>query len=211
MPPLVPASTNSRPFASSAFARRIESRKFELPPSMMMSPPARWGTSCSIVLSTAGPEGTITQATRRPVSCRQVSARSRAPLAPSCTCVWMTSALRSYTTTSCPPWSSRRTMLPPMRPNPIIASCIAAPPSDGHGQRRQVAAEPWGVEVQNRAHPEQPRRLEVVLAVVNEHGSRRVGLRHHQRALVDLARGLEDPHPARREERVEDVPQAEHL
>src|SRR2546430_10016040 len=32
-------------------------------------------------------------------------------------------------------------MLPPMRPNPIIASCIAAPPSDGHGQRRERSEE----------------------------------------------------------------------
>src|SRR6059058_911260 len=177
MPPLVPASTNSRPFASSAFARRIESRKFELPPSMMMSPPARWG----------------------------------AHLAPSCTCVWMTSALRSYTTTSCPPWSSRRTMLPPMRPNPIIASCIAAPPSSGHGHRREIAAESWGVYVENGVHAESPRRLEVGLAVVDEHGGGRLRLRHHQRALVDLGLGLEHPHPARREECGEDVSQAERL
>src|SRR2546422_3212768 len=209
MPPLVPASTNSMPFASSAFARRIESRKFELPPSITMSPRVRWGTSCSIVLSTACPDGTITQATRRPVSCLQTSARSRAPFAPSCTCAWIASELRSYTTTSCPPWSSRRTMLPPMRPNPIIASCIAAPPSDGHGQRREIPAQLWGVVIQNRVHPEPPCGLEVVLAIVDECRRRRLGLRHHQGTLVDLPRGLEDAHPARREERVEDVPQAE--
>src|SRR5207244_997082 len=84
-----------RPDVRVAFARRIESRKFELPPSITMSPRVRWGTSCSIVLSTACPDGTITQATRRPVSCLQTSARSRAPFAPSCTCAWIASELRS--------------------------------------------------------------------------------------------------------------------
>src|SRR2546427_8547783 len=100
-------------------------------------------------------------------------------------------------------------MLPPMRPNPIIASCIAAPPSDGHGQRREIPAQLWGVVIQNRVHPEPPCGLEVVLAIVDECGRRRLGLRHHQGTLVDLPRRLEDAHPARREERVEDVPQAE--
>src|SRR5690349_14483532 len=108
--------------------------------------------------------------------------------------------------TSCPPWSSRRTMLPPMRPSPIIASCIAAPPSSGHGQRREIPAEPWGILVQNRVDPEPPCRLEVGLAVVDEHGGGRLCLRHRQRALVDLRCWLQGPDPARSEERDEDVP-----
>src|SRR5882724_9839256 len=83
-------------------------------------------------------------------------------------------------------------MLPPMRPSPIIASCIAAPPSDGHGQRREIPAQLWGVVIQNRVHPEPPCGLEVVLAIVDECGRRRLGLRHHQGTLVDLPRGLED-------------------
>src|SRR2546426_8273020 len=71
-------------------------------------------------------------------------------------------------------------MLPPMRPNPIIASCIAAPPSDGHGQRREIPAQLWGVVIQNRVHPEPPCGLEVVFAIVDECRRRRFGLRHHQ-------------------------------
>src|SRR2546427_4235899 len=77
-------------------------------------------------------------------------------------------------------------MLPPMRPNPIIASCIAAPPSDGHGQRREIPAQLWGVVIQNRVHPEPPCGLEVVFAIVDEGRRRRLGLRHHQGTLVDL-------------------------
>src|SRR5256885_2680762 len=77
-------------------------------------------------------------------------------------------------------------MLPPMRPNPIIASCIAAPPSDGHGQRREIAAQLWGVVIQNRVHPEPPCGLEVVLAIVDECGRRRLGLRHQDRKSTRL-------------------------
>src|SRR2546426_3353496 len=47
---LFPYTTLFRsPCALSASARRSESRKFELPPSMTMSPRARCGTSCSMV------------------------------------------------------------------------------------------------------------------------------------------------------------------
>src|SRR6266702_2686357 len=211
IPPLVPTSTNSIPRFLSASARRSESRKFELPPSMTMSPLARCGTSCSMVLSTGAPAGTITQTTRRGASCFATSARSLAPFDPLATCAFTASALESYTISSCPPWSNRCTMLPPIRPNPIIASCIAAPPSDGHGQRREIPAQLWGVVIQNRVHPEPPCGLEVVFAIVDECCRRRLGLRHHQGTLVDLPRGLEDAHPARCEERVEDVPQAEHV
>ena len=68
IPPLVPASMNSSPLPASEAARRCESRKFEFPPSMMMSPRERPGNSSSIVLSTAFPAGTITQITRGAVS-----------------------------------------------------------------------------------------------------------------------------------------------
>src|SRR5436189_3925755 len=162
-----------------------------------------------MVPSTAAPAGSITQTIRRGVNCLTTSARSFAAFTPLPAWALTAAALWSYTMTSCPPWSSRRTMLPPMRPNPIIASCIAAPPSDGHGQRREIPAQLWGVVIQNRVHPEPPCGLEVVFAIVDECRRRRLGLRHHQGTLVDLPRGLEDAHPARREERVEDVPQAE--
>src|SRR5207245_183743 len=81
-PPLVPTSTNSIPWVLSASARRSESRKFELPPSMTMSPRVRCGTSCSMVLSTGAPAGTMTQTTRRGASCLATSARSFAVLTP---------------------------------------------------------------------------------------------------------------------------------
>src|SRR2546427_11190520 len=101
-------------------------------------------------------------------------------------------------------------MLPPMRPNPIIASCIAAPPSDGHGQRREIPAQLWGVVIQNRVHPEPPWGLEVVFAIVDECRRRRFGLRHQLGTLADLPRGLADAHPALRVIRVQDVQHAEY-
>ena len=81
-----------------------------------------------MVLSTGAPAGTITQTTRRGASCLATSARSFAVLTPLPTWVLTAAALESYTISSCPPWTSRSTMLPPMRPNPIIANCIVATP-----------------------------------------------------------------------------------
>ena len=128
MPPLVPASMNSSPCSLSRAARRIESLKFELPPSMMTSPLESAGTSASIVLSTGPPAGTMIHTTRGALSCAQTSARSLAAAAPIPTCAFTASALRSYTTTWCPPCSRRCTMLPPIRPRPIMASCIERSP-----------------------------------------------------------------------------------
>src|SRR5438128_1170836 len=114
MPPLVPTSMNSIPRAVSASARRCESRKFELPPSMTTSPRARCGTSWSMVLSTGAPAGTITQTTRRGGRSRATSARSFAALTPFPTCALTASALRSYTISSCPPpWGHPPTICPP--------------------------------------------------------------------------------------------------
>ncbi len=63
-PPETPVPTKRKPFASSAFVRRIESGKCELPPSMTMSPGDRCGRSCSMRSSTGLPALTISM-TRR--------------------------------------------------------------------------------------------------------------------------------------------------
>src|SRR5436190_8062810 len=69
----------------------------------------RCGTSCSMVLSTGAPAGTITQTTRRGASCLATSARSFAVLTPFPAWVLTAAALESYTISSCPPWTSRST------------------------------------------------------------------------------------------------------
>ncbi len=68
-PPLVPASMNSIFRSASAAARRIESLKLELPPSMMTSPSVMCALSASIVSSTGSPAGTMIQTTRGALSC----------------------------------------------------------------------------------------------------------------------------------------------
>ena len=52
------------PFSDKLAARCIESRKFELPPSMMTSPFDKPGSSCAIVSSTGLPAGTMIQTMR---------------------------------------------------------------------------------------------------------------------------------------------------
>jgi hypothetical protein len=91
---------------------------------MTMSPGSRWGTSASSTLSTT-PAGTMIQIARGRDIFAASSCSEAAPAAP-CSTSAATAAGRPSWTTHGMPWPSRRrTMLAPMRPKPIIPSCIA--------------------------------------------------------------------------------------
>src|SRR4029450_5162414 len=80
------------------------------------------------VFSVAAPAGTITHTVRGLATLAPRPARDADAIAPSDANCFTLSALRSLTTQSCPPRMRRRTMLPPMRPNPTIPSCIFIDP-----------------------------------------------------------------------------------
>src|SRR5580692_1912241 len=92
-----------------------------------MSPRSRWG-SRSVMVSSTAPAGTIIQTTRGVDS---LDARSAAEVEPTAVVSFTSAAIgsgeRLYTTHWWPPFSSRRTMLAPMRPRPIIPSCTEEP------------------------------------------------------------------------------------
>ena len=72
--------------------------------------------------------GIITQAARGVSSFLTKALSDEAPTAPSLTS-WRTARLLvSNTTHSCPSFMSRRTRFDPIRPRPIIPSCIRDPP-----------------------------------------------------------------------------------
>ena len=116
MPPETPASTNPIPRSLAAACRRWESWKLEFPPSTITSPGAASPSRVSKVSSVTGPAGTIIQNDRGAASWSRSSARVFA----------VDATPGSYVFTSCPRSSSRFAMLPPMRPRPIIPSCIYA-------------------------------------------------------------------------------------
>ena len=97
----------------------------ELPPSIRMSPGSSSGSSSAIVWSTTA-AGTISQTARGFVELRhEVGERRRAGApspapAPATACGDM-----SKTTHSWPPLIRRRTMFAPIRPRPIIPSCMS--------------------------------------------------------------------------------------
>src|SRR5882724_2350699 len=70
--------------------------------------------------------GCITQAVRGFSSLLTKSSRELAPAAPSAASAATDLGSLSYTTAVCPFFISRRTMLPPIRPRPIMPSCILA-------------------------------------------------------------------------------------
>jgi pyruvate/2-oxoglutarate dehydrogenase complex dihydrolipoamide acyltransferase (E2) component len=78
--------------------------------------------------STGAPAGTMIQITRGVSSCRTTSSRSFAGAAPSFWYFVTTAGSRSNATTECPCCMRRSTMLPPIRPRPIIPSCIRSLP-----------------------------------------------------------------------------------
>src|SRR5579875_2346757 len=90
---------------------------------MMMSPSSIRSATCCTTLSVM-PAGIITHATRGFSSFWTNSSSERAPTAPSPSS-WLTvSALVSYATAVCPSRMMRRTMLAPIRPSPIMPSCM---------------------------------------------------------------------------------------
>src|SRR5215510_9828859 len=90
-----------------------------------MSPDSSSGTSSAMVLSTTA-TGTISQTTRGRPSFFTKSCSDAAPVAFSCASAATAFGKASNTTQSWPPLMSRRTMFAPMRPRPIIPSCIAS-------------------------------------------------------------------------------------
>src|SRR5207249_2059500 len=88
-----------------------------------MSPGSSDGRRSAIVLSTTA-AGTISQTARGFSSFFTRSARDELPVALSLTISLTASGDMSKTTQSWPPLIRRRTMLAPIRPRPIIPSCI---------------------------------------------------------------------------------------
>src|SRR5215831_12163831 len=89
-----------------------------------MSPGSSSGTRSAMVLSTTA-AGTISQTARGRASFFTKSGSYAAPVAFSCASASTAFGKASNTTQSWPPLMSRRTMFAPMRPRPIIPSCIA--------------------------------------------------------------------------------------
>jgi hypothetical protein len=90
---------------------------------MMMSPDCISPPSCSTTLSVI-PAGIITQAIRGGLSFWTNASSELDPSAPSAT-TWATvSGFVSKTTAACPSRITRRVMLAPIRPRPIIPSCM---------------------------------------------------------------------------------------
>src|SRR5262249_27920381 len=91
---------------------------------MRMSPASRWGTRSAMVLPTTA-AGTINQTARGFSSFFVSSAREEAPTAFSSTSSFTAFGDLSKTTQLWPCFRRRRTMFAPIRPSPIMPSCIA--------------------------------------------------------------------------------------
>jgi hypothetical protein len=102
---------------------------------MTVSSASSSGTSRSSVGSTTA-AGTMTQIERGGLRRATKSSIASAPAAPSLSSVAIASALTSWTTHSCPARIRRRTMLAPMRPSPIMPTCIAASSFESSSVRR---------------------------------------------------------------------------
>src|SRR5581483_8774364 len=94
---------------------------------MIVSPGDSRPPNSSIVDSVGGPDGAITQTARGGSSALTRSASDEDGAAPSLPAASRASALRSCTTTWCPPSMSRLVMLPPMRPSPTIPIFMCSP------------------------------------------------------------------------------------
>src|SRR5215469_14000897 len=93
---------------------------------MRMSPGSRWGSRSAMVSSTTA-AGTMSQTARGLSSFLTRSTKELAPTARSLTSSATAWGDLSKTTQLCPFLISRRTMLAPMRPSPIIPNCIDSP------------------------------------------------------------------------------------
>src|ERR1700681_2294452 len=91
---------------------------------MMTSPACISFDSASIVASVILPAGSMIQAVRGLSSLLTKSSRAPAPIAPSAAMAATAFGSLSKTTVECPCFISRRTILPPIRPKPIMPSCI---------------------------------------------------------------------------------------
>src|ERR1700674_226659 len=95
---------------------------------MMVSPGSSSAPNCATMFSVTSPDGNMTQTARgfssRPTSCL----RSVLPVIRSPTSALTAAGVRLKTTHRCPLRARRRTMLPPMRPKPIMPSCIWSSP-----------------------------------------------------------------------------------
>ena len=109
-----------------ASARRIPSWWWELPPSMTRSPASIIGARVSSNASTP-PAGIMIQMLRGASRAPSIACGDSAPVAPSATSAATFAGSASYTTQRCPSPMRRRTMLAPMRPRPIMPSCIGFP------------------------------------------------------------------------------------
>src|SRR5215469_7211470 len=94
---------------------------------MTMSPSSSFSARpCSVASTTAA--GTISQTARGRCSFFTRSSRDVAAIAPSRSTSFTDAAFRSKATHWCPALCSRRTMLAPILPSPIIPSCIDIAP-----------------------------------------------------------------------------------
>src|SRR5512143_834125 len=139
-----------------------------------MSPDSSKGVSVAIAESTAA-AGTMSQTARGAASLPTKSASDSAPVACSAESAATACGDLSNTTHSWPPRISRRTMSAPMRPSPIIPSCIAAS-SSLLGDSRAPPRRPHdGIVPQREAAGE---RIRVVAAAT---------IRRQLRELADVA------------------------
>src|SRR6516162_4249456 len=94
-----------------------------------------------------------------------------------------TAGVRSYTTHACPAFVRRRTMLPPMRPSPIIPSCMRAP--------SRVRASAWWRRECGGGEPGEHERVRRAVpfehAMRHERGGRPLGT-HLRRRLAERER-----------------------
>ena len=91
---------------------------------MRMSPACmRWARACT-VCSVGAPAGTISHAIRGFPSLLTKSSSDEEAMEPSPAIFFTLSALKSVTTTSCPPRIRRRVMLAPILPRPTIPNRI---------------------------------------------------------------------------------------
>src|SRR5438105_3768369 len=103
---------------------------------MRASPPSRWAATSSTTAPVT-PAGTISQTGRGGVNLPTRSATEVAPTAPERASASTAAVSWSYTTHSWPACTQRRTRFAPMRPSPIIPSCMSPPV--GRDRRRVLA------------------------------------------------------------------------
>src|SRR6266446_3298524 len=161
-----------------------------------MSPFCNRGARSSSVPSTAA-AGIISQTTRGVLSCLTNLSSDEAPVAPSPANCFTLASLLSYTTHSWPPRNSRRTMLAPIRPKPIIPYCIvslrlAYGLRDGFRERLQVL-----LHVRPQVRPQRAafafgQNLEITARLRSLHHTESIFLARHRQIVRVVAGNLEE-------------------